>query len=114
MTRIRNRLERELGLQPAVLPAISSTEDVLLRIRKAVRERPPKLVRAFYQAVDATSPTWRLLECYSLRYRGQDNRPLLFAACEKENWKIEAFRLDRFHDVQPTNIPFSPRWPIEL
>ena len=114
ISRVKERLKHHFGVEPKKRPPISGPEDVLLRMREAVRQNPPKLVRASYLAADAASPTWRLLEPYSIRYRGDGNAPLLFAACEKEAWKTEAFRLDRFKDVQVTDIPFKPRWKIEL
>lgn len=114
LTRIKERLKRELGLGPKERPRITGPQDVLLRCREAVNQRPPKLVHALYKAKDAPTATWRHLECYSIRYRGKNNAPLLFAACSKENWGTEAFDLGRFEDVQVTDIPFSPRWQIEL
>lgn len=115
LTRVRERLKRELGLAPTKRPPVSGPEDVLLRMREAVHQEPPKLVRALYKGEDATSATWRLLEPYSIRYRGKGGVPLLYAACEKESYKgIEAFRLERFQDVQVTDIPFKPRWKVEL
>jgi hypothetical protein len=87
-----------------------------MRLREAVSQDPPRLVRALYQAVDAAGPTWRRLEAYELTYNNPDDpaTPNLWAACEKENFSIELFRLSRFHDIQVLDQTFSPRWPLKI
>ena len=87
-----------------------------MRVREAVRQDPPKLVHALYQAKDADRATWRHLACYSIRDRGAEGNALLFAACEKEGWKVEAFDLRRFQDLQVTAKPwpFNPMYRIEF
>lgn len=129
LERVKQRVEREigrglenLGLKDKEKPPAPQRRgpprgeaDIILRIREAVRQEPPKLVYALYQAVDAKAPTWRHLACYSLRDRGSGG-PLLFAACEKENWAVECFGLSRIRDLQVTNKPwpFAPLYPIEF
>jgi hypothetical protein len=61
-----------------------------------------------YQAKDADVPTWRHLAPYSVRDRGEGGEPLIFCACSKEGWKIEAFVPKRFRDLQVTNLPWPP------
>ena len=78
-----------------------------------MHQDPPKLVNAVYQAEDAEVPTERKLECYSLRPGAGGSGQLLYAYCHKDA-AIEAFRLDRFKNFQVTEIPFSPKWDIEL
>lgn len=118
--RVRDRVRTEFGLEQKLRPPANTPEMILMRAREAVRRSPPRLVRGTYQAADANAPTTRLMQCYSIRYRGVPafeggpRRPLLYAACEKDGWKVEAFRLDRFHDMQVTNIPFTPKHKIEL
>lgn len=110
------RLTEELGLAPLRRPPPAGPDDILLRVREAVRHNPPRLVHALYQAKDADSPSWRHLACYSIRDRAHDGSPLLFAACEKDSWKVEAFDLRRFRDLQVTNKPwpFTPKFRIEF
>lgn len=116
-------MKRELGLdapKPAAPPVQkgppSSTEELILRCRLAVNQKPPKLVHALYQAKDANTPTWRHLAVYSTRDRGVEGSTLIFAACEKEGWEVEAFRVGGFKDLQVTDKPwpFQPRFRIEL
>lgn len=110
------RVKEELGLQPLRRPPPSGPHEIMMRVREAVRHDPPRLVYALYQAKDADHPTWRHLACYSVRDRAADGGTLLFAACEKESWKVEAFDLRRFKDLQVTNKPwpFAPRFRIEF
>lgn len=53
----------------------------------------------------------RYIEPYSYRFRG--GHQLLYAFCWKDQ-HIEAFRPDRIQDIELTDIPFKPRWPIEI
>lgn len=110
------RVKQELGLAPLRRPPPSGPHEILMRVREAVRNDPPKLCYALYQAKDADHPTWRHLACYSIRDRAADGGSLLFAACEKDNWSVEAFDLRRFKDFQVTNKPwpFAPRFRIEF
>jgi len=88
-----------------------------LRIREAVHQSPPRLLYMLYQARNAPAPTWRHIAPYSIREkRTKDNEPLLYAACEKEQWKVEAFDLRRIKDLQVTNKPwpFSPEFAVEF
>lgn len=109
-------LTRELGLAPRRRGPPSGPADILLRIREAVRNDPPRLCYALYQAKDADHPTWRHLAPYSVRDRKAGGGMLLFAACEKDAWKVEAFDLGRFQDFQVTNKPwpFAPKHRIEF
>lgn len=108
LDRIKKRIKTELGFEPAPEGPPSGVEDIRMRIRKAVNQDPPKLVHALYQAKDANAPTWRHLAPYSQRDRGSDGAPLLYAACEKEGFKIEAFDYRRFLDFRTTNKPWPP------
>lgn len=110
------RVREEVGLEPKVRRPPSGPHEILVRVRQAVRQNPPRLVYALYQAKDADGPTWRYLACYSIRDRGMGGEPLLFAACSKENWKVEAFDLRRFKDLQVTDRPwpFPPAYAIEF
>jgi predicted DNA-binding transcriptional regulator YafY len=111
--RVKQRVKQELGLVPSQQGPPNSEAEMKLRIRTAVSANPPRLVRVLYQAEDATTPTWREMECYSLRYRGKGGVPLLYAYCRKDN-AIEAFRFDRVKDIQLTNKPFEPKYQIEV
>jgi hypothetical protein len=107
--RVKERLKTELGLTPKERPPARSSGEIIFRIREAAGQRPPKLVRALYKAKDANVATWRYLAPYELVYDRKKDRPsepLLYAACEKDGWKTECFWLDRFEDVQVTDIPF--------
>ena len=85
-----------------------------MRIREAVTQDPPRLVRALYQAVDAPGPTWRNLECYEIKY-GKTGLPMLYAWCDKDpHNQIELFHVEKFGDIQVMQLPFSPRWPIKI
>lgn len=109
--RVKTRLKRELGLEPAAPKREGPPGgyyEIELRIRRAVRQDPPKLLHALYQAQDAKVPTWRHIAPYSVRDRGANGGPLIFAACEKEGWKIEAFVPSRFKDLQVTQTPWPP------
>jgi hypothetical protein len=114
--RVKERLKHELGLEPAERPPARTAQEVLMRIHEAASQRPPKMVRALYKAKDADVATWRHLQPYSLRMRAKDDpgTPLIYAACEKDQWKVEAFIPARFEDVQVTNIPFTPRYKVEF
>ena len=116
LEKLKERVREELGLAPLRRPPPAGKADIILRINEAVRHDPPRLVYALYQAKDADRPTWRHLACYSIRDRASDGGDLLFAACEKENWKVEAFDFRRFRDLQVTNKPwpFTPRYRIEF
>lgn len=117
LERVKERIKREVGLgAPVPKPPARTTSERLMRIREAVSAEPPFLLRALYQAVDAAGPTWRELEPYELVYNNPDDpaTPNLYAACEKEGWKIELFRLSRFHDIQLTQKTFAPRWPLVI
>lgn len=102
-----DRAKEELGFKPRKLPPPGSVHDIMVRAREACRQDPPRLIHALYQAKDANVPTWRHLACYSVRDRGTNGGTLLFAACEKEGWKIECFDPNRFKDFQVTEKP----WP---
>ena len=109
LERIKERFKTELGLRPKEQPPASSPAEILFRIREAAGQRPPKMIRALYQAKDATAPTWRYIAPYEFVYgrkAGAPSEPLLAGACEKDEWKTEYFRLDGFRDVQVSAIPF--------
>lgn len=108
--RVKNRLKRELGLEttPKHEGPPGSFYEIEMRIRRAVRQDPPKLVHALYQAKDANVATWRHLAPYSVRDRGANGGPVIFCACSKEGYSIEAFVPSRFRDLQVTEIPWPP------
>jgi predicted DNA-binding transcriptional regulator YafY len=57
---------------------------------------------------------WRFIEPYSFRYRAKNSRePLFYGWCYKDNG-IEAFRLEKFEDLQVTERPFNPRFDVEF
>lgn len=107
LRRVKERLVRELGLESVSAGPPSGAGDVLARCRIATMQEPPKLVHALYQAEDADAPTWRHLAPYSVRDRGGST--LVFCACSKEGWKIEAFRADRFAEFRVTSTPWPPK-----
>lgn len=110
------RVKQELGLAPLRRPPPSGPAEILMRAREATRQDPPRLVYALYQAKDADHPTWRHLAPYSIRDRKAGGGSLLYAACEKEGWAVEAFDLGRFKDFQITTKPwpFTPKFRIEF
>jgi predicted DNA-binding transcriptional regulator YafY len=55
--------------------------------------------------------TWRYAEPYSYRFKGKSQ--LLYAFCYKDQ-HIESFKPEKIEDLQNTEMPFSPRWPIEI
>jgi len=57
--------------------------------------------------------TWRHVEPYSFRYRSRGMQPLFYGYCQLHD-TIEAYRIDRIQDVQATDRPYSPRWPVEI
>jgi predicted DNA-binding transcriptional regulator YafY len=54
---------------------------------------------------------WRYVEPYS--YRHKTTGQLLFAFCHKDQ-HIESFNPNKIEDLQLTEIPFKPRWPVEI
>jgi predicted DNA-binding transcriptional regulator YafY len=54
---------------------------------------------------------WRYVEPYS--YRHKSTGQLLFAFCHKDQ-HIESFNPNKIEDLQLTEIPFKPRWPVEI
>ena len=54
---------------------------------------------------------WRYTEPYSYRFRG-DGR-LFYAFCYKDQ-RINSFRLEKIEDLQLTDMPYAPRWPVEI
>jgi hypothetical protein len=91
-----------------------SLNEVMHRIQEAGRKRV--LLYANYQAKDG-NPIWRHMEPYSFRYRDSDSPwiPLVYCFCHKDTEnQIEAFKLRRFHDLQVTDQPFTPKWPVEF
>lgn len=53
----------------------------------------------------------RHVEPYS--YRDKGGRRLFFGYCHKCN-EINAFDPNKITHIEVTNIPFAPRWPIEV
>jgi hypothetical protein len=104
--RVKERLERELGLSTLTAKPPAGDDDVLARCRMACIQNPPKLIHALYKAEDADVPSWRHLAPYSKRDRGEGT--LVFCACEKEGWKIEAFIPENFLEFRITNKPWPP------
>lgn len=57
---------------------------------------------------------WRHVEPYSWRRRqAVGNTPLLMGFCYLHS-TIEAYKVDKIEDVQVTDRPFKPKWPIEI
>lgn len=54
----------------------------------------------------------RLIEPYSLR-RTKDGNLLLYAV-KHQTGEIRSYRVDRIQEAQPTNVPFIPKYMIEL
>jgi hypothetical protein len=106
LQRVKDRLKRELGLTEVSAGPPSGADDVLARCRIATMQNPPKLVHALYQAQDADVPTWRHLAPYSKR--DKVNGVLVYCACSKEGYKIEAFDADRFVEFRVTQLPWPP------
>lgn len=124
---IKNRIKQELGIgqpqpglplapgqpPPPPKPAYSgpprNLSEVKERIQKAGRSKPPMLVRMLYNG------QWRDVSVFSYRYRDADDPhiPLLYGYCHKDN-HIEAFKLKKIQDIQVTNRPFQPQWPVEF
>ena len=121
--RLKDRVKRELGLEPAgsaeptepggkpvaepQSTPPSSNEEKKLRIQEAGRKRVLLLMQ--YNGI------YRHVEPYSYRFRDKDNanEPLLYAFCHKDQG-IEAFKLRKITDLQVTDQPFSPRYPVEF
>jgi hypothetical protein len=56
---------------------------------------------------------WRHMEPYSFRRRSAGGEPLFYAFCRLHD-EIHSIYLSRVEGLMVTDIPFSPRWPIEL
>ena len=54
---------------------------------------------------------WRYTEPYSYRFKGEGR--LFYAFCYKDQ-RINSFRLEKIEDLQLTEMPYSPRWPVEI
>lgn len=83
--------------------------EVQQRIQEAARHTPPVLLYGLYNG------NWRYIEPYSYRFLDRDRPwiPLLYGYCHKDD-STEAYKLYKFQDLQVTDRPFSPRWPVEL
>lgn len=90
--------------------------------------RPPPMVHAWHAAVPlevirfaaanhlcvdlAYQGTHRIIEPYSLRRTMEGN--LLLHAVRHESGEPRAYRVDRIQGAKATNIPFTPRYAVEL
>jgi predicted DNA-binding transcriptional regulator YafY len=54
---------------------------------------------------------WRYTEPYSYRFRGEGR--LFYAFCFKDQ-RINSFKLEKIEDLQLTEMPYAPRWPVEI
>ena len=54
---------------------------------------------------------WRYVEPYSYRFKGEGR--LFYGFCMKDQ-HIESFRLEKIEDLQNTEMPYAPRWPVEI
>lgn len=121
---IYERVKEELGQKPPpagptappaeppkpTLPVARTPGAMEVMLREAVNMKPPVMVRALYQRKGAKTATWRYLQPVEMvagRAAKDTSRPMLYAACEADGWKIEAFRLDRFEEMQLTNLPYA-------
>lgn len=101
--------EEDAGLSPEELakPVERATyleeAQMVAIIRKAARER--RLVNILY------SNQWRLAEPYSFR---QGRYGLLFFAHDLHRNGTRSFYIHRTQELQSTDIPFNPRWMVEL
>lgn len=101
--------EEEAGLPPEELarPVERATylEDarMVAMIRKAARER--LLVYVLYAGV------WRYAEPYSFR---QGRHGLLFFAHDLTREGTRSYYIHRIQELQSTEIPYNPRWMVEL
>lgn len=91
---LKKPVERATYLQEAQIIAI---------IRKAARRRT--LVKILYANV------WRLAEPYSFR---QGRFGLLFFAHDLYRNGTRSYYIHRTQEIQMTDIPFNPRWLVEL
>lgn len=87
-------VERATYLQEAQIISI---------IRKAARKKV--LVKILYNNV------WRLAEPYSFR---QGRAGLLFFAHDLSRNDTRSYYIHRIQEIQMTDIPFNPRWFVEL
>lgn len=112
--RIRQQAREALGMTPEPVQEKfqgppRSLDEVKERIQAAGRHRPPLLVRIDYNGHD------RDAEVYSYRWRDKDRpwQPLLYIWCHKDN-QIECLKLDKIHNIQLTERPYQPRYPVEF
>jgi predicted DNA-binding transcriptional regulator YafY len=54
---------------------------------------------------------WRYVEPYSYRFRGSGR--LFYGFCFKDQ-RINSFKLEKIEDLQLTEMPYAPRWPVEI
>ena len=101
-----------------------------MSVREAIDEswQPPAMVHAWHAAVPLESirftaanrlcvnlryqNSWRLIEPYSLR-RSEAGGLLLYAV-KHESGEVRAYRVDRIQGVEVSDVPFGPRYPVEL
>lgn len=101
--------EEEAGLPPEEMarPVERATylEDarMVAMIRKAARER--RLVYVLYGG------EWRYAEPYSFR---QGKLGLLFFAHDLKRNDTRSYYIHRIQELQSTDIPYNPRWMVEL
>lgn len=113
--RVKQVVKKQLGLgqqqqrRPMFVGPANSLQEIKRRIEWAGRQMPPLLLNLTYHGYP------RKVEGYSYRYRDADHPhiPLFFGWCGKD-LHIEAYKLLKIQDVQVTNLPFNPRWPVEF
>jgi len=91
---LKKPVERATYLQEA---------EIVTLIRRAARKRV--LVKILYSNV------WRLAEPYSFR---QGRFGLLFFAHDLARNGTRSYYVHRTQEIQMTDIPFNPRWMVEL
>lgn len=126
--------EQFWGELPQVLDWLSEVAEKPVLSAMSVREtideswQPPAMVQAWHSTVPLESirfaaanrlcvnlqyqNSWRLIEPYSLR-RSRDGNLLLYAV-RRESGEVRAYRVDRIQAVEISELPFVPRYPVEL
>ena len=67
-------------------------------------------VEIYYEA-SRGEEGWRIVEPYSLR-RSQEEKLLLYVV--NQEGQLRSYRLDRIHSIRASNIPFTPKFKIEI
>jgi predicted DNA-binding transcriptional regulator YafY len=90
-------------IQP-VISGPKGHDEIMMTISAAAEQL--RLLRMTYK--DGAS---RFVEPYSYRWRAGNQ--LFYAYCYR-NSSIKSFRLDRIQDAEVTDMPYMPRWPVEI